>query len=218
MILTPVNNRLTGLNNFKKMWLVASLCRLTQLKYGVMKKLITPNTAMLLILLAVIHFHACNTSDAASHPHKHKSKQAAGHSSVTALQPAAAAGCDTSKWTHVYDPDRLQVLDRCKVVTGTITERNADEDGDEHMLLKLDNGQENLLQKKNYSKKDGCLVVEVVCVNNITRKRAKGACDGYVNNVQLPNVGDHVRVTGSYVIDSHNGWTEIHPASKIEKI
>ena len=42
-----------------------------------------------------------------------------------------------------------------------------------------------------------------------------GACKGYVNNVELPKVGDHVKVTGSYVIDSHNGWAEIHPITEI---
>ena len=181
-----------------------------------MKKWMTTNFLMFLVLFAAVaHLHACSGDGKPKHKNEahltKKSREAA------ALQAAPAVDCDSSKWAHVYDPDRLQVLDRCKVVTGTIVERNADPDGDEHMLLKLDSGQEQLLQKKNYTKKGGALVVEVVCVNNITRKRAMGACDGYVNGVQLPNVGDKVRITGSYVIDTHNGWAEIHPASKIEK-
>ena len=126
--------------------------------------------------------------------------------------------CDPKKWKYVYDASRLQVIEQCKTVIGTIRERNADPDGDEHMLLKLDEGQKSLLTKKNKTKKDGCLVIEAVCINNITRKRALGACKGYTNNVWLPAVGDHVKVTGSYVIDSHNGWAEIHPISKIEKL
>jgi len=124
--------------------------------------------------------------------------------------------CDKKLWNFVWEPSRLQVLDKCKTVTGTIVERNADADGDEHMLLKLDAGQENLLKKKNYSKKDGNLVIEAICINHITRQAAKGVCKGYINSVQLPKVGDHVRVTGSYVLDSHNGWTEIHPISKVQ--
>lgn len=126
--------------------------------------------------------------------------------------------CDPNLWKYVYDAPRLQVLDKCKIVTGIIEETNADEDGDQHMLLKLDKGQKELLTKKNKTKKNGDLVIEAVCINNITRKRAMGACNGYVNHVQLPKVGDHVRVTGSYVIDSHNGWSEIHPITKIELI
>ena len=124
--------------------------------------------------------------------------------------------CDPGLWKYVYDPERLRVLDKCKIVTGTIEETNADEDGDQHMLLKLDKGQENLLTERNIKKKEGDLVIEAVCINNITRKKAMGACNGYVNNVELPKVGDHVKVTGSYVIDSHNGWAEIHPISNID--
>jgi len=129
----------------------------------------------------------------------------------------ANGGCDNNLWKFVWEPSRLQVLDKCKTVTGVIVEKNADPDGDEHMLLKLDAGQESLLEKKNYSKKDGNLVIEAICINHITRKAAKGICKGYVNNVHLPKVGDHVRVTGSYVLDSHNGWTEIHPITQVEK-
>jgi hypothetical protein len=130
----------------------------------------------------------------------------------------ANSECDDQLWKYVYDHERLQVLDKCKTVTGVIEESNADPDGDQHMLLKLDKGQKDLLLKKNKSKKDGDLVVEVVCANNITRKRAMGACTGYTNHITLPSVGDHVRVTGSYVIDSHNGWSEIHPVTSIQKI
>src|ERR1700694_3713061 len=129
-----------------------------------------------------------------------------------------SADCDSSLWKYVYDRERLKVLDRCKVVTGIIEETNADPDGDQHMLLKLDKGQKSLLTKKNDTKKGGDLVIEAVCINHITRTRAKGACKGYVNKISLPSKGDHVRVTGSYVIDLHNGWAEIHPISSIEKL
>ena len=135
-----------------------------------------------------------------------------GHSSAQ----KDSKNCDKKLWNFVWEPKRLQVLDKCKTVTGIIVERNADSDGDEHMLLKLDPGQEKLLRKKNYSKKGGNLVIEAICINHITRKIAKGICNGYINQVQLPRIGDHVKVTGSYVIDTHNGWSEIHPITKVE--
>jgi len=135
-------------------------------------------------------------------------------SNAAAQKPGA--DCDKKLWNFVWEPTRLQVLDKCKTVTGVIVERNADPDGDEHMLLKLDKVQESLLQKKNFTKKAGNLVIEAICINHISRKSAKGICNGYVNHVQLPNVGDHVRVTGSYVLDSHNGWAEIHPITTVE--
>ncbi len=136
------------------------------------------------------------------------------YSNIAAQQDSK--NCDKKLWNFVWEPKRLQVLDKCKTVTGTIVEKNADPDGDEHMLLKLDAGQEDLLIKKNYTKKGGNLVIEAVCINHITRKIAKGVCNGYINHIQLPKVGDHVKVTGSYVVDSHNGWAEIHPISKVE--
>ena len=128
--------------------------------------------------------------------------------------------CDPGLWKYVYNPERLQVLDKCKTVTGTIVERSADEDGDEHMLLKLDPGQDDLLRERNMKKKGGNLVIEAVCINNITRKKVGDACVGYVNHVELPVVNDHVRVSGSLVVDSNNdnGWTEIHPITRIEII
>lgn len=126
--------------------------------------------------------------------------------------------CDSTLWKHVWDPPRLQVIDMCKEVTGVIEETSAQDDGDGHMLLKLDAGQEDLLNKENKKEKNGDLVIEVICANEITKKKAKQPCEGYLNNVKIPQIGQHVKVTGSYVIDTNNGWTEIHPVTKIEVI
>ncbi|MDQ6689144.1 MAG: hypothetical protein M3Z18_01405 [Gemmatimonadota bacterium] len=130
----------------------------------------------------------------------------------------AAGGCDASLWNHVYNPTRLQQVTRCVSVTGVIEESNAEPDGDQHFLLKLDPGQPDLMNKRNVKKKNGDLVLEIVCVNPITVKKVKSACAGYTNRVAIPKVGTHVRATGTYVIDSHNGWAEIHPVSKLESI
>ncbi len=124
--------------------------------------------------------------------------------------------CDTSVWKYVYNRERLQVTDICKTVTGVIEESSADEDGDQHMLLKLDNGQEDLLTKKNAKKKQGYLVIEAVCANKTTLGKVDNTCNGYINKIQIPKLGEHVKVTGSLVIDTHNGWAEIHPITKIE--
>ena len=149
---------------------------------------------------------------------KHDKDKDETKSDTNANSATPPGDCNKDLWTRVYNPERLEVKDQCKVVTGTIAERNADEDGDEHMLLKLDDGQDDLLSKENKKKKDGDLVIEAVCVNKATLKKVGSTCDGYSNPIQLPNVGDHVRVTGSYVNDSHNGWMEIHPISKVEKL
>lgn len=129
-----------------------------------------------------------------------------------------ARNCDASLWTHVYNPDRLKKLNPCIAVTGTVAVSLADDDGDQHFLVMLDAGQENLLTKRNQKKKSGFLVVEIVCANPVKLKEAKSACADYTNRIALPSVGEHVRVTGTHVIDSHNGWAEIHPISRIEKL
>jgi len=117
----------------------------------------------LIILLNVIT--ACNNSSnttAIKAPTKHDKVAA-----IPTAQPASpTSDCDNALWKYVYDPDRLQVLEKCKTVTGVIEESNADPDGDQHMLLKLDKGQKDLINKKNKKKKErgydmraGCLVL-----------------------------------------------------------
>lgn len=129
-----------------------------------------------------------------------------------------AAACDSSLWNRVYNPTRLTQVKSCISATGSIAESNADDDGDQHFLLKLDKGQSGLLNKRNYKKKNGDLVVEIVCANPVKLKKVKKTCNGYTNPIPIPKVGSHVKVTGTYVLDGHNGWTEIHPVSRIDLI
>ena len=126
--------------------------------------------------------------------------------------------CDSTLWLHVYNPSRLKIYQSCITATGTITKIKEEDDGDRHMLLDLDPGQEKLLNESNKIDKKGYLVIEVVCANKVHDKKAKSACEGFSNKIQIPNVGDHVRITGSHVLDTHNGWMEIHPVSSIEVI
>lgn len=180
---------------------------------------------LLTLLSAAIFVLIISCQEKKSHKNKKDKEQSSTENPLTtttdtSINPSSAptGGCDASLWKFVYNPERLNVLDTCKVVTGIIEESDANEDGDQHMLLKLDAGFEDLLTKRNMKKKQGNLVIEAVCMNNITEKKVGKTCEGYVNHVQIPKVGDHVRVTGSYVIDSHNGWAEIHPITRIEKI
>jgi len=123
--------------------------------------------------------------------------------------------CDSSLWQHVWGSERLKVYDICKTVSGVIEDSKADADGDQHMLLRLDKGYEKFINKRNVKKSNGCLVIEAICVNNITKTKAVKPCEGYVNNVTLPSIGDPVTVTGSYVKDLHKRWMEIHPITKL---
>ena len=60
-------------------------------------------------------------------------------SSLSSAPPSSSlAQCDPSLWQHVYDPSRLQLIKNCVTVTGTITNIQAETDGDYHVLVKLD--------------------------------------------------------------------------------
>ena len=178
------------------------------------------NTELIKLLFLFLPFllsSSCETNKVKKNKNKEKEeKPIFSKQNEKAQDKTYVNDCDTSLWKYVYNPDRLEVIDRCKTVTGVIEESSADEDGDQHMLLKLDNGQEELLTKKNIKKKQGDLVIEAVCVNKTTLGKVGNTCNGFTNKIQIPKPGDHVKVSGSYVIDTHNGWAEIHPITKLE--
>jgi Bacterial SH3 domain len=142
--------------------------------------------------------------------------------------PTAAASCDSSLWSHVYHSGRLLVKNSCLAVTGTIVDATAgkrsdgvrhEADGDTHGWLQVDAAYTGLLNAGNKSDEGGNLVFEVVCRFPVTQVDAKKACQGYTDTIQLPLVGSHVRIVGSYVQDTfHAKWNEIHPVSSIAVI
>ncbi|MDQ6757320.1 MAG: hypothetical protein M3004_10330 [Bacteroidota bacterium] len=178
------------------------------------------NTSVIILIgiLGISALSSCEEKKEKKHKNKDKEEQRSTTDQNKKIKDNTVINCDTSFWRYVYNPDRLEVIDKCKTVTGVIEESSADEDGDQHMLLKLDNGQEDLLTKKNIKKKQGDLVIEAVCANKTTLPKVGNTCNGYINKIQIPKLGDHVKVTGSLIIDSHNGWEEIHPITKIEVI
>lgn len=143
--------------------------------------------------------------------------------------PGAAAQCDDSLWNHVYKPPRLIVKQKCIAVTGKIVDAtNGQEpdgvrheaDGDTHGWLKPDPQFKNLLNAGNLSAEGGNLVFEIVCKFPVSQQDAKATCpQSYHTPVQMPPVGSHVRMVGTYVQDTHHAsWMEIHPVSSITVI
>jgi hypothetical protein len=127
--------------------------------------------------------------------------------------------CDQSLWNHIYNPQRLQVVDPCKTVSGIIESKRAEADGDYHIRLKLDPQYANLVNQANVKGQFGDLVVEPICMNRVTQLDAISACRDFRQNIDVPVVGTHVQVTGSYVLDKEHGkWAEIHPVTSIIKI
>jgi len=139
------------------------------------------------------------------------------------------AKCDDSLWDHVYNPQRLTVKQKCIAVTGTIVDATNgkwpdgvrhEPDGDTHGWLDVDSQYKNLLNAGNLSNEGGNLVFEIVCKFHVSQADAKPVCPStYHNALQLPPVGSHVRIVGSYVQDTnHKKWMEIHPVTSIEVI
>ena len=123
--------------------------------------------------------------------------------------------CNQSLWQHVYSSDRLEVIEQCIKVTGTIKKIVKTGDGDLHVMVQLDDEYESLLNDVNKEQLDSLLVVEPICEYKPKFDSAANACEGAAA-VDVPPQGSHVTIIGSYVLDKSHGWMEIHPASEIQ--
>lgn len=137
-----------------------------------------------------------------------------------AAKSFVATGCDDSLRAHVYHPQRLKVVEKCISVTGIIHHIKKEADGDDHIQVRLDPEFANLLNARNKAAQAASLVVEPICQNPVTQADAQTACRDFHSSVEVPPKGSHVRVLGSYVLDSEarHGWMEIHPVTSIEVV
>ena len=121
------------------------------------------------------------------------------------------------------------IVGNCITVTGKVTWTHyINTDGDANFNLKPDSKYSSLLTPVNMKsqKLKGALHVEVVCQgkNTSTDPIKKNQCkDPKYNGPDfkgvLPTVGQHVEVTGIYVIDvREGGHAELHPAYHIKSI
>jgi hypothetical protein len=98
----------------------------------------------------------------------------------------------------VYHPDRLKVKSRCRVAVGTVEKVKQEAyDGDIHIELRLDPGQDGLLSSGN-ARVGGTLILEIIPWDR--------------SRVPVPEVGQRIEVVGPWVDDTAHGWNEIHPA------
>lgn len=139
---------------------------------------------------------------------------------VTVSQPfysrIKSAGCDNRLWDHVYLPQRLFVIKDCVFVEGIIDKVEVEPDGDNHMDIRLDEPYRGLVDIFNQVLMGGDLITEIICQTPRSDKEISAACSGYINKIEIPKVGEHVKITGTLVTDKTYGWIEIHPISKIE--
>jgi hypothetical protein len=120
-------------------------------------------------------------------------------------------------WKRVYDSQRIEVIEDEISVVGTIYDIKKSFDGDIHIMLKLDtlfHDDTVYLGKRNFTKQNGCLVVEIVCGH----RTIFPICFNYKNSIIIPKKGDKVLITGPFVLDRRHVWTEIHPVYEMEFI
>lgn len=118
------------------------------------------------------------------------------------LGPWAAAiaptACRNQPLAGVYHPARLHVISPCVTVSGTVMAVRHEADTDYHINVQLDRQYAGLINQKNVVQEHGDLVVEIIPMDE--------------SRVPAPRVGEHVTMTGAYVLDSAHGWMEVHPA------
>lgn len=129
--------------------------------------------------------------------------------------PQADTQCDQRLWQYVYRPARLQVLAPCISVTGAVDEVRKEADGDIHILFRVDQKFESLLNDGNISREHGDLVLEPICQRSPTQADAKEPCSGYDGPYFEPQIGRRYTVWGAYVYDADHGWNELHPVSSM---
>jgi len=123
---------------------------------------------------------------------------------------------------------RFTVIKQCVTVTGTVLWTHYfNNDGDANFNVVLDPPYKNMLGPGSYSKVFASKYPggpETICQGQVTStsKENVGACNGY--NGQdfrsiLPKIGQHVMVTGRYLIEMPEmpgGITELHPVYGIK--
>lgn len=136
----------------------------------------------------------------------------------------------------VHDPGRLQVVDGCAFVTGTVLCRDANPagDGDHHIVVRVDPAYRHELTATNRLATcggrggEGNLVVEIIpqacrsatVAQNLSGEPTNCADSAGFPDPPLPVPGERVAVIGPLVLDQNHpvngvGWTEIHPAERI---
>jgi hypothetical protein len=114
--------------------------------------------------------------------------------------------------SHVYHSYRLQIVKPCITASGTVDRVIQEADGDVHVRTNLDQAYSNLTNSANNQYQYGDLVVEIICVTPPSQTDAIPACQNYTNQITVPSAGQHITITGPYVLDTdHYNWAEIHP-------
>jgi hypothetical protein len=138
----------------------------------------------------------------------------------------ASTKCNTSLWNFIANPPgRFKILNQCVTVTGKVLSVQYEPDGDTDFPLALDSPYKNMVTKANFNPlMKGGIWSEMICQHpeqsSSTEAFKRGECNGYSGPIfTVPRVGQHLQVTGTYLLDvREGGHAEIHPVSSIKLI
>ena len=94
----------------------------------------------------------------------------------------------------MHNPDRLQVLDRCKHAEGIVVDVAHENDGDYHLWFKVDAGFENLLNSEDHFQAQPAMLAEITpdCPSTNNPLDAQSAARCPKTNLPIPKLGDHI--------------------------
>jgi hypothetical protein len=137
----------------------------------------------------------------------------------------AAEKCNPSLWNFIANPPgRFKILNQCVTVTGVVLSVQYEPDGDTDFSLALDPAYNNMVTKSNFNPlMHGGIWSEMICQHPESpsvEAFKKGECDGYNGLIFIvPHTGEHLRVTGTYLLDiREGGHAEIHPVGSMKLI
>src|SRR5712692_641359 len=144
------------------------------LKEAIMSVKIKWGTIFILVLVTALAAAGGQRTGSASKRSSatHTKKSGVDPALAAAAKPFVATGCDPLLWKHVYHLQRLQVVETCIAVTGTIHHVKKEADGDDHIQLTLDPQSAGLLNGRNKTAQANSLIVEPVCQGAVTQPDA----------------------------------------------
>jgi hypothetical protein len=135
--------------------------------------------------------------------------------------------CDNRLWQFVHPSEQLKMVQECVTVTGIVDSIGSEgalgkQTDNYQFLLKPDPGYRDMVDGLNLVLQQGDLVIQMDCARLNVKSEAAASCQGIANSIVLPEVGDHIQVTGSFVYNpvflGKFGWNEIRPVSDIASV
>ncbi|MGB7637076.1 MAG: hypothetical protein WBL88_05840 [Nitrososphaeraceae archaeon] len=190
--------------------------------------IVTVSAFIVTIILIVISPLLLNSKSDAFSNNNNKSNNNRSPAATTSSSSLSSKTCNQSVWNFIANPPgRFKIINQCVTVTGTVLSINPEPDGDTDFPLALDTPYKNMVTKANFNPlMRGGLWCEMICqhpeISSEIEPFKRGECTGFNARLifnPLPQVGQHLLVTGTYLLDlREGGHAEIHPVSSIRLI